>query len=105
MKIPFQAFVLIPPRSALLPCVTVCPCVVTALFPSAGMALIEVHSLMVSGRCSRMVPFANLASTVEKAIEEASARIGKLPQLEIRTFSGTDEKTAAVAPLAGAVSG
>ncbi len=75
------------------------------LMPVSQSAIIELHSLLVSGRVSKVVPFADLASTVEKAIEEATARIRRLPLLEIKTFPGTDEKTAAVAPLAGAVSG
>lgn len=105
MKTPFQAFVICPPRSVLLPSVTVLPCVVTMLMPVSQTAFVEVHSLLAAGRVTKVVPYADLASTLEKAIEEATARIRRLPVLEFKTFPGMDEKAAAVAPLAGDTSG
>lgn len=102
MKTPFQAFVIVPARTPLLPSVTVQRCVVLSIMATSQMCIIETHSLVVSGRCSRVVPFGDLASTPEKAIEKASDRIRGLPALPIKTYSGPDEKTAAVAPLAGA---
>jgi hypothetical protein len=81
MKTPCPAFYIQPPLNPALPAVTVRPCIVVALYPSMQMATIELHSLQVSGRVSRNVPYADLASTAESAIKTASARISSRPAL------------------------
>ena len=99
-----QAFYIAPSRTPMLPSVMVRPCVVTCLFPSTQMAIIEMHSLTVSGRASQFVPFADLASTAEKAIAEATARIQALPLLAVKAIPSPDQK-AAIEKMAGAGAG
>lgn len=96
MKLPCPAYYLEPERNPALPCVTVRPCLVMSLLPSATppSAIIRVHSLTSLGWVSKLVPYFTLRSDLGKAIEQAATLIKNLPALE---------ENAAAAPIVAGV--
>ena len=83
MKTPFPAYFLEPERNPALPCVTVRPCLVMSLLSTATppSAIIHLHSLTEAGWVSKLVPFSTLCSSLDKAVERATAKIRLLPAL------------------------
>lgn len=84
MKTPFPAYFLEPERNPALPCVTVRPCIVTGLLPTATppSAIIRLHSLTAEGWVSKFVPYSTLCSSLERAVEIATEKIKALPALD-----------------------
>lgn len=83
MKTPFPAYFLETERNPALPFLTVRPCIVQSLLPSANppSAIILLHSLTDAGHVSKFVPYSALCSDLTKAVEAAAAKIKLLPAL------------------------
>lgn len=95
MKTPFRSILIT--RNAVGPLgVSATACTVTAMFPSSEQASVEIP--LRSGSITKVVSFADLASTPEKAAEKINAAVAQIFQA-----SGADQKSAAL-ETAGAAS-
>ncbi|HYC70024.1 MAG TPA: hypothetical protein VEB66_02390 [Opitutaceae bacterium] len=100
MKTPFPAFYFQPALHPRLPTIWVRPCEVVTTLPQSKKAVIRLHSLVQCGYVEKVVDFADLASTPEKAAEEFARRFVALP---VAQFSRSPEKSAAAEVAGGGV--